>query len=223
MTVSRSGRCVVVDLDDTLYDEVDFVRSGYAAVAAFVHDRFGVDCSTILDRRLLDRGFQGALEDAARTSALPEGALASMIDVYRTHTPYIRPREGARELIAALKRRDGVVACITDGRSVTQRNKLAALGLSGIFDPLLISGETGHAKPDPHNFREVMRRVSATEYWYIGDNPAKDFVAPNALRWATVGVRSPRGVHPQEVAAFPYDYRPRYQCTLADTLAMLGK
>jgi len=48
--------------------------------------------------------------------------------------------------------RDGVLGCITDGRGTTQRNKIAALGLGGTFDVLLISGETGHGKPDPYNF-----------------------------------------------------------------------
>ena len=37
--------------------------------------------------------------------------------------------------------------------------------------------------------------VGAEEYWYVGDNPAKDFVAPNSLGWKTIGVKVSRRVH----------------------------
>jgi putative hydrolase of the HAD superfamily len=40
-----------------------------------------------------------------------------------------------------------------------------------------------------------MRRVAATDFWYLADNPAKDFVAPNALGWITVQVVRDGGIH----------------------------
>ena len=210
MIRSRSGRCVAFDLDDTLYDEMDYVRSGFAAVALAVHERFGTDVAAGLGAALDRAQPAGAFDAAVREYGLPADALAFMIETYRGHRPDIRLREGARDTLEAARRRDGVVGCITDGRSATQRQKLAALGLERFFEVLLISEETGHAKPDPFNFRELMRLVAADRFWYVADNPAKDFVAPNALGWTTVGIASGRGVHrPEgEVSA---GYPPRHR------------
>jgi len=200
---SLTGRCVVFDLDDTLYDEIDFVRSGFRAVAAAVESRYRVSCDAQLRERIDAGALAGAFQHVALSLQLPDDAPAFMIETYRVHVPTIEPRAGVPELLARLRERDGVVGCITDGRGATQRAKLTALGLVGHINVLLISEETGHAKPDVHNFEEMMRRVTASEFWYVGDNPRKDFVAPNAMHWRTVGVRSPRGVHRSAESDWP--------------------
>lgn len=223
MISSTSGRCVVVDLDDTLYDEIDFVRSGYAAVAAIVRERFSFDCSGLLEQRLEERTFDRSFDAVVRAGALPAEALGIMIDAYRTHIPTIRARPDALELVSMVKRHDGVVGCITDGRSITQRNKILALGLKDVLDPVLISEETGRGKPRPHNFREMMRLVAAQSYWYVADNPAKDFVAPKALGWTTVGVGSSTGIHVTDPELYAPDHRPLHQTTLAGALSLLSE
>jgi putative hydrolase of the HAD superfamily len=220
MTGATPPRCVVFDLDDTLFDELDFVRSGYAAVAAVVRERYDHDSAQLLDERLAAGRLAGAFQEVVQRAGLPEAALSLMVETYRGHRPTIRPRPGARAALECIKRRDGVVGCITDGRSSTQRNKVAALGLEDLLSPLLISEETGHGKPDPHNFLELMRLVPAREYWYVADNPAKDFIAPNGLGWTTVGVDSPRGVHPGAAAPSPA-HRPRHQLAFAEALTLL--
>lgn len=223
MIRSLTGRCIVFDLDDTLYDEIDFVRSGYAAIADAVRKRFGIECRDLLGERLETRQFEGAFQEVVRAYRLPDDALAFMVETYRAHQPAIQPRDGVVALLAAVKRRGVVVGCITDGRGATQRNKVAALGLGGILEPVLISEETGHAKPDPHNFREMMGLVEADEFWYVADNSAKDFIAPNALGWTTLGIDAPRGIHQHGAEAFPHTHRPRHQLALTDALAFLNR
>ena len=222
MIASRSGRCVAFDLDDTLYDEIDFVRSGFAAAAAVIVERFGFDGRAQLEERLASRRLDGAFQSVLDAAGLPPTAMELMLAAYRLHVPTLEmPRELHVALIA-LRERDGAVACITDGRSVTQRHKLQALGLAGILDPVLISEETGHGKPDAHNFREVMRRVEAREFWYIADNPAKDFVAPNALGWMTVAVDRGKRIHDLPARAFPSDHLARRQAVLLDLVRELA-
>ena len=48
-----------------------------------------------------------------------------------------------------------------------------------------------------------------TRYVYVGDNPRKDFLAPNSLGWFTVGIRSSgRNIHPQELDGAPEGQMP---------------
>ena len=222
MIRSHTGCCIVFDLDDTLYDEIEFVRSGFQAVADAVWARFGVDCRGLLRERVQTRRLEGAFQ-AAVLAGLPAVALDFMLETYRTHRPSIKPRDGVAALLAFLKDRDGVVGCITDGRGVTQRAKVAALGLEGVLDPLLISEETGHAKPDPYNFREMARLVQAHTFWYVADNPLKDFVGPNALGWTTVGIDAPRGIRQHGRAMLAPPHLPRHQLALAEALALLSQ
>lgn len=221
MITSASGRCVVWDLDDTLYDERSFVRSGYRAVATAVHASYHVDCGKWLDERFLAGQWDGAFQTLAAHFGLPVDAPSLMIATYRNHRPDIQPRDGIRELLVDLKRRDGVLACITDGRGVTQRNKLGGLGLTESFDFVLISEETGYSKPDEYSYREVMRRVAASEFWYVADNPAKDFVAPNALHWRTVQVLAAGNVHFGSSLDVPPGFAAQIECQISDLARVL--
>lgn len=122
-----------------------------------------------------------------------------LLGIYRAHRPEISLDAGTKRLLDRLSR-DAVIGIITDGRSITQRHKVEALGLSAYVadDDILISGETGYEKPAEEPFRHVMARYPASVYYYIGDNPAKDFEAPNRLGWTTVCLLDDgRNVHPQ--------------------------
>ena len=64
---------------------------------------------------------------------------------------------------------------------------------------ILISEETGFEKPSDEPFRHFMERYPSRTYYYIGDNPAKDFVSPNRLSWTTVCLLDDgRNIHPQD-------------------------
>lgn len=216
MIRSRSGRCVAFDLDDTLYDEIEFVRSGYAAVADVVRQQYQLECGEFLRQRLESRLLAGAFQCVVAEYELCSDAIELMVNTYRFHLPRIKLRDGIVDVLRDVKQRDGVLGCITDGRSVTQRNKLAALGLDGVFSVVLISEETGHEKPAPFNFRTMMHRIAASEYWYVADNPSKDFAAPNALGWKTIGVQSAHAIHAPRYETLTPDYLPQRTCGIAE-------
>ena len=75
---------------------------------------------------------------------------------------------------------------ITDGRSVTQRNKIEALGLEDTFDDIIISEEFGSSKPSEENYLYFEKKYGNSNFTYIGDNTVKDFVTPNSLGWNTL-------------------------------------
>jgi putative hydrolase of the HAD superfamily len=82
---------------------------------------------------------------------------------------------------------------LSDGRTSTQWTKIDALGLRDRLNAILITSELGpgFGKPSPRAFDCVSTRlqVVGSRSVYVADNPAKDFLAPNAIGWTTVQVR----------------------------------
>ena len=178
---SRRGRTVVFDLDDTLYDEADYMRSGKLAVAELLSRLYRVE---IADSLLNEPG--DFLDLACRAVNLPEAAKQALLWTYRLHHPVIQARPGVRELWTRLKQQGDAVCILTDGRAVTQRLKVEALGI--VPDGLYVSEDLGAEKPDPRAFQRVESEFPADEFVYVADNPKKDFVAPLKIGWRTIGV-----------------------------------
>lgn len=200
---------VVFDLDDTLYPERDFVRSGFRAVSAAIEREAG-KCA--FDR--LIEWFECQHPDPFG-KVLKQFQLLipkqTLIDTYRNHCPDLALTADVRGLLTELKSSGHVLGLLTDGRSRTQRNKIRALGLEEWIDAIVISEEFGSAKPAERNYRYFEKCFAGRPCVYVGDNLAKDFVAPNRLGWQTVGVLD-RGehVHPQVVANVSADALPQY-------------
>jgi putative hydrolase of the HAD superfamily len=71
---------------------------------------------------------------------------------------------------------------ITNGDGEQQRAKLAALGLDGRLEAVIISGEAGFAKPDARIFELAAAAISVPPHrcLYVGDNRAGDAVGAQA-------------------------------------------
>ena len=187
---------VIFDLDDTLYPEKDYVRSGFRAVARY------------LDRDVEDFLWQAFSEGKPAIDALAEEFdlaedKTAILEVYRSHTPEIRLFDGAAELLTALREKGCKLGVITDGRPEGQRKKLAALGLDALVDDVLITDELGgeaFRKPCDIAFRILQRRwgLPFENLLYVGDNPAKDFQAIRQLGMHSVCVTRPDGLYVQE-------------------------
>ena len=197
---------MVFDLDDTLYKEQDYLLSAYREIAERIGDRVtrkqGVQEDRIFDQMLRWRQEgENVFQCLIDTYGLDMTA-GDLLTVYRSHVPAIRLDEETNHLLDYLHR-IAVIGLITDGRSLTQRHKIEALGLSAYMDEedILISEETGHEKPSEVPYRHFMARYPACTYYYVGDNPAKDFSAPDRLGWTSICLLDDgRNIHPQELA-----------------------
>lgn len=203
-----SFAAVVFDLDDTLYAEREYAYSGFAAVAQAFADRLGDPRdATARMRRLFDsehrpRVFNSLLSELGLNEEFK--LAAAMIEVYQAHRPTIRLYDDAEEILKKL-RPEYRLGLLTDGRFSTQGLKIDALGLRGRFDAILITTELGpgFGKPSPRPFEFISTRlqVVGSRSVYVADNPAKDFVAPNALGWMTVQIRRTDGVYADQKPA----------------------
>lgn len=203
---------VVFDLDDTLYKEQDFVHSAFRAIANALSNK-GIDASEAY--RVMEDAFSESRNpiDAILANYPSSIGEEQLVDIYRNHEPNISLDEETISVLSELQSLRHELALITDGRSRSQRNKIAALGLERYMPAshMYISEETGADKSHPDNFVAVQRRYPREKHYvYVGDNPAKDFVQPNRLGWVSVCLEDDgRNIHSQKVTV-KEDAEPRY-------------
>lgn len=194
-------RCVVFDLDDTLFLERDYVRSGLEAVGRWLEEERDVWGFVRVAWSSFEEGIRGHLFDVVLTrlgvDVAPE-LIAELVAVYRNHRPRIAVLPDAAASLRDLRGRCST-AVVTDGPAASQRAKVAALGLERLMDHIVLTADLGdgYGKPHPHAFRMVERRSGprGPACVYVADNPAKDFAGPKQLGWRTVRVRRPEGLH----------------------------
>jgi len=194
MMQSMSKIIACFDLDDTLYKEIDFLKSGYRKISEMVEKRYGFNSWEIYDCLLCwySRG-ENAFANLNETYGI-SNPINDYLNVYRYHHPNIALSKETTDTLDALKHRGITLAIITDGREITQRQKIEALGLAKWIseDFIFINEEPKHFKPNRFSFDRLMLHCyeqfpdSDFTYYYIGDNPLKDFLAPNQLGWNTV-------------------------------------
>jgi putative hydrolase of the HAD superfamily len=182
---------VIFDLDDTLYSEKQYVKSGYRKIAEY----FGIfemenemwekfqKCGKVIDEVLDVHGLLDQKDEA--------------IHIYRFQEPEINVYHGVNEMINHIKK-NKKIGIITDGRPEGQRAKIKALGLE--VDYIVITDELGgieFRKPNPRSFELMIKKleVSPERTCYIGDNLKKDFVAPQMLGMRCIWFNNPDGLY----------------------------
>ncbi len=84
--------------------------------------------------------------------------------------------DGAGELVMSLAD-TFTLAMVTNGLGPVQRGRLDRIGLGGVFEPLVISGEVGVSKPRPEIFQLVFDAFPDTprsNFLMIGDSLTSD-------------------------------------------------
>ena len=176
-------KAVVFDLDDTLYPEEEYVKSGFHAIADAFNDED-------LYERLYSL-FKEEKSNVYQRAGFSEEQCKRCIEIYRSHIPNISLAHETETLLKRLKKRGCKLGIITDGRPEGQRNKIKALGLEEMMDCIIVTDEMGgveYRKPNPKAFK-VMKDVLGMEFdemIYIGDNPAKDFCIKSVYPITTV-------------------------------------
>lgn len=189
-------KCLVFDLDDTLYSESDFLISGFRAVSKMLDEKNSHDLADDLLSRYQKK--ENAFEYASHKYNV---SVQELLHVYRTHFPEISLYKDSKEILTRLKSTGHILGLITDGRSITQRNKIKALGIDTWFNKVVISEEFGSEKPDPRNYKVFQDEFKLSDdFCYFGDNTRKDFVAPLQLGWKCFcRVNNGKNIHEQDL------------------------
>ena len=184
----------LVDMDDTLFEERDYARSGFHAVAEHIGRR-GLDADAA--DRFLHNHFRlhGRVQIFDHlllhlTGAISPDHVKELVAVYREHEPRIAFYPGAHQALSDLRRR-GKVILVTDGLATMQQRKFAALGLDRLVDRAVFCEAAGHPKPDPAALAGLVEPGDPHAV-LIGDRPDHDLALAAALRIDSIRVRTGR-------------------------------
>ena len=195
---------IVFDLDDTIFQEVDYLKSAYREIAQLVSpDQADNVYAEMFNRyKAGENVFAWLIIEYG--SSVEDLTVQKLIKLYRDHYPEITLAEDVHDFIIRLNTHSISFGLITDGRSMTQRNKLKALGIDQMFSDLVISEEFGSEKPDERNYLYYEHKYQGSHLFYIGDNTGKDFIVPAKLGWTTICIKD-RGmnIHPQDLDQVP--------------------
>ena len=101
-------------------------------------------------------------------------SISDIVKMYRNHYPILYLPEESKKILNFLKSKKIKMGLITDGRSISQRNKIKSLDISKYFDKIIISEEVGHSKPSLNIFRKFNN--TSYDYVYVADNTKKIFI-----------------------------------------------
>lgn len=189
---------LVLDLDDTLYKEADYVLSGINHIVDLLQKTKKLDIKEKLLNFYKKNPKGDFLEFSCHLVNLPLSTKESLLWAYRTHYPTISLEYETQKWLEQCEQEYHAITILTDGRAITQRLKIAALGLSHI--PAYVSEEWDSIKPDQKRFLAIQKRWPDMQYIYIADNPKKDFIAPNSLGWLSIGINgNEKNIYKQEI------------------------
>jgi putative hydrolase of the HAD superfamily len=203
---------LVFDLDDTLYEELTFVRSGFWTVAYHLEANYNIPAEHCYQQMIkkLEEGRGQVFDDVLKKYAVySKQAVSRCLSVYRGHKPSIQLDTEAEACLQRFK--DYPVYIVTDGNKLVQKRKLEALGLYSRIKFCFRTYQFGvkHSKPSPHCFLNICKRekVSPNKVAYVGDNPNKDFVGIKPLGFKTIRIVKGPYATLTKPSEFEADYR----------------
>ena len=192
---------VVVDLDDTLYPQADYLATAAAAVGVAA-GRVGLDGAAVHAalRQQLAAGSDagGTIDRALLTVGVPAAELPVLVPplvaAFTRHTPpRLTPYPGVEEALRALAAA-APLACLTDGNPAIQAAKVAATGLGPLLPVVVVTDALGGRalrKPHPQGLLTAAARLGLApeRLLVIGDRPGKDVAVAAAVGAPAIRVR----------------------------------
>jgi len=193
-------KIIAFDLDDTLYDEIFFVKSGFNAVNNFLRNQFNYnefyDHAWDLFLKNEEKIFDKVIKES--NIEYSKVIINKMIEIYRNHKPKIHLYEDAEWALNYLYKKFDLIL-ISDGYLDTQKNKFKALNLEKYFKKKYFTDEWGthNWKPNQFIFQKAQFDFNKdpSMFTYVADNPEKDFVGTNATGWNSIYIKRENGVY----------------------------
>lgn len=209
----------IFDLDDTLYCEHDYVRSGFKEVAIYLNSlNPSIQIDGVFERlvavwKIDGRGqvFNIVCEELGI-----QVNIRDLVQVYREHKPTLSLYDDAVEVLSYFYEKKIPIGLITDGKSEMQWNKIKALNIERFFQALIVTDDLGGSKCWKPSVLPFLRAaevlgLDVNQCVYVGDNPHKDFVTAKKLGMKTVRVIRNIGDHMNTF--LDEDYEANFQIT----------
>lgn len=194
------------DLDNTLYDQAQHLRSFFDEAGGLIEERAGVSAGIaaacfagVWERRTMACPF--LFDEALRELGLWRADwVRELVARYREHHCRLALDDGVRPLLERLSKRHPLFL-ITDGNGALQRSKVEELQLSEFFRLTIYTDDYGPAwyKPSVQPFARAASTldIPPASCLFIGDDPDRDITGARRA-----GMRTAR------VLNGPYRHRP---------------
>jgi len=203
---------VVFDLDDTLYDEIEYCKSGFRAIADFLAESPNSSSVERIYEALWKECIAGNRKKTFNAAfdklgiSYDDKLIEELVNVYRSHIPNLTLPQDSRDVLCGLRTKY-TLALLTDGFLPGQKLKVQSLEIEEFFKCIVYTEQLGREfwKPSPASFEKIIEilNVKPENMAYIADNEKKDFIAPNKLGFSTVQLIRPARLH-TSVSTEPY-------------------
>ncbi len=194
----KNIKAILFDLDNTLYDEKQYIYSGFRKVAEYLSTKHGLSSEYLFNilvedykKGLRRRNFNVLLE---KTGINDE--IETLVLIYRTHLPDITPYPEVKQVLEKLREKGYVLGLITDGPPSSQYNKILSLGLRKYFETIIVTDELGieYRKPNPKPYILSLKilNVNPSQTIFIGDIDEKDLKGAKNVGMYTVLINRDR-------------------------------
>lgn len=194
-------KTLIFDLDDTLYNERNYVFGAFAEVAKFLSYKYKLNekklYEDIID--IFEKNGRGKIFDILCEKYKINENIKTLVDVYRNSQPELKLYDDGLQILKYGKKNKFNLALITDGCSKVQWNKIKSLKLENIIDKIIVTDDLGkeYWKPHEKSYLEIIKyfNCNSGECVYIGDNPNKDFIGAKKLGLKTIRIIRAEGDH----------------------------
>lgn len=206
-------KLVAFDLDDTLYNEKDFVFEAFKEVSEYLSAKYNLNSKEIyIDMiNILESHGRGKIFNLICDNYNINEDIKALVQVYRNAKPKLKLYEDSVEILNKLKY-NYKLGLITDGLGYVQWNKIKLLEVEKYFDNIIVTDDLGREYWKPHimPFKNMAEKFKflPNECVYIGDNPNKDFYGAKKLGYKTVRLIREAGdhIHVRLDAEYEADY-----------------
>ena len=182
----------VFDLDDTLYEERDFVFNGYFKVSQYLKKKFKINNSyNKLKYIYLTSGRKKIFDKILKKNDIfTQRTLKKCISIYRSNNLKLKLKPHIKKFLKKNRKKNYIV---TDGMGHIQKSKIKNLNIKKYFRKIFYTGYYGKKalKPSLYCFEKIKKIENCkwSDIVYVGDNPYKDFKNLNKKNVLTIRIK----------------------------------
>ena len=178
-------KVLAIDLDDTLFSELDYVKSGFTKVAEQIAFRNSHSVGDVLNQILyqfLKYGRAGVFNRTMSHFGFSAPDINELVETYRTHDPAIVLFNDVPDALEKLNTKFRVIV-VTDGFAPVQRRKIKALGLDAMVEKVVYCMDYNSPKPSPVPYLTAANELAFNikDMIILGDDPYCDMRAATNL------------------------------------------
>ncbi len=225
-------RCVVFDIDDTLYD-ASFQMSTARLNAIKAMIEAGLPTNIEVAYRVLEeivkefgRHYNRHYDKLLERLGLewdPRVIAAGVIAYRETSSAYLKPYPDTVSVLLKLRESGYKLGIVSEGRAVKQWQKLIQLGIQHLFHSVVISEQIKEKAITPEMFKLLLKDlgVPAEKSVFVGNQLDTDILCANKV--GVVSVRMRKGKRRVEEPKSP-DMTPKYEINkLSEIFGVLQK